>query len=271
MTATETIRFTGKERDAETGLDYFGARYFSAAQGRFTSADPIHFLPQRLLDPQQWNMYAYARNNPLRFIDPTGMYVDDCAQGDKDCVKRIDNFEKARQKDLKSKNEAVRDAAAQYGNRGDDNGVTVRVVNAQQMQQAVGGNANGAVVPVPGQDEDRLNVYINSSLGGKDLQRTIAHEGTHLGMMLDFVNGYDAATGKYDANLNFTSGQTEFIAFMTGAAVKKYDYPGIPCGGAGGCQFGPKDANKINQFLHNHPVYGRQYYLPVFDPRTWPQ
>jgi RHS repeat-associated protein len=32
--------FTGKERDAETGLDYFGARYFSGAQGRFTSQDP---------------------------------------------------------------------------------------------------------------------------------------------------------------------------------------------------------------------------------------
>jgi RHS repeat-associated protein len=33
-------QFTGKERDAETGLDYFGARYFSSAQGRFTSPDP---------------------------------------------------------------------------------------------------------------------------------------------------------------------------------------------------------------------------------------
>ncbi len=36
---TEGIQFTGKERDAETGLDYFGARYMSAAQGRFTSPD----------------------------------------------------------------------------------------------------------------------------------------------------------------------------------------------------------------------------------------
>ncbi|MEO8660108.1 MAG: RHS repeat-associated core domain-containing protein, partial [Bryobacteraceae bacterium] len=37
------MEFTGKERDAETGLDYFGARYFSGAQGRFTTPDPIHF------------------------------------------------------------------------------------------------------------------------------------------------------------------------------------------------------------------------------------
>ena len=57
-------KFTGKERDAETGLDYFGARYMSAAQGRFTSGDP--FLGSgRPEDPQSWNRYAYARNNPL--------------------------------------------------------------------------------------------------------------------------------------------------------------------------------------------------------------
>ncbi len=55
-------KFTSKERDAESGLDYFGARYFSGAQGRFTSADPIHIIPQKVLDPQQWNMFAYVRN-----------------------------------------------------------------------------------------------------------------------------------------------------------------------------------------------------------------
>ena len=162
--ATETtLKFTGKERDAETGLDYFGARDFSGAQGRFTSPDPIHIMPQKLVDPQQWNMYAYGRNNPLRFVDPTGMYVDDCANGDKACTKRIDKFEKARQKDLKSKNEAVRDAAAQYGNRGENNDVTVHVMSSQQMEQTLALNgqaANGAIVPVQGQgqDDDRVDI-----------------------------------------------------------------------------------------------------------------
>jgi len=61
--------FTSKERDAETGLDYFGARYLSSAQGRFTSPDPIHITKERVLDPQQWNMYAYVRNNPLSNVD----------------------------------------------------------------------------------------------------------------------------------------------------------------------------------------------------------
>jgi RHS repeat-associated protein len=59
-----------------TGLDYFGARYFSGAQGRFTSPDPM-LASGRAEDPQSWNRYAYGRNNPLRFIDPTGLdYYD---------------------------------------------------------------------------------------------------------------------------------------------------------------------------------------------------
>lgn len=71
-----TAEFTGKERDAETGLDYFGARYFSGAQGRFTSPDwsatpqPIPYAD--LGDPQTLNLYAYVRNNPLRFTDSDG-------------------------------------------------------------------------------------------------------------------------------------------------------------------------------------------------------
>ena len=71
ITATETMRFTGKERDAETGLDYFGARYFSGAQGRFTRPDePL--IDQDESDPQSWNLYSYIRNNPLSSTDPTG-------------------------------------------------------------------------------------------------------------------------------------------------------------------------------------------------------
>ena len=63
-------KFTGKERDWETGLDFFGARYFSGAQGRFTSPDPKVF--GRLIDPQQWNRYSYVRNNPFVYVDPDG-------------------------------------------------------------------------------------------------------------------------------------------------------------------------------------------------------
>jgi len=67
--------FTGKERDAESGNDYFGARYYASTMGRFMSPDPLQATPERLLDPQEWNMYAYARNNPLSITDPTGLDI----------------------------------------------------------------------------------------------------------------------------------------------------------------------------------------------------
>jgi|WetSurMetagenome_2_1015567.scaffolds.fasta_scaffold1213673_1 RHS repeat-associated protein len=70
------FQFTGKERDAETGLDYFLARYYSGVQGRFTSPDPIMLMIQRIADPQQLNAYAYTRNNPLAFIDRNGMWLE---------------------------------------------------------------------------------------------------------------------------------------------------------------------------------------------------
>ena len=68
-------KFTGKERDGESQLDYFGARYFSGAGGRFTSVDPIWVTMERMLDPQRLNLFAYGRNNPLLYVDPFGMDV----------------------------------------------------------------------------------------------------------------------------------------------------------------------------------------------------
>jgi RHS repeat-associated protein len=56
-----------------TGLDYFGARYYGAAQGRFTTPDPKEFTRRTIENPQKWNKYAYVRNNPLALIDPNGL------------------------------------------------------------------------------------------------------------------------------------------------------------------------------------------------------
>ena len=67
---------TGKERDAESGLDYFGARYYASMMGRFLSPDwsakeePVPYA--KLDDPQTLNLYAYVLNNPLTRMDPTG-------------------------------------------------------------------------------------------------------------------------------------------------------------------------------------------------------
>jgi RHS repeat-associated protein len=63
--------FTGKERDSETGLDYFGARHYRADIGRFTTVDPKP-ASARPEVPETFNRYAYARNNPLLYVDPDG-------------------------------------------------------------------------------------------------------------------------------------------------------------------------------------------------------
>ncbi|HEU4510318.1 MAG TPA: RHS repeat-associated core domain-containing protein [Pyrinomonadaceae bacterium] len=82
-------QFTEKERDVETGLDYFLARYYSSTQGRFTSPDEFSGGPDELFDfvddasinptfyadllkPQSLNKYQYSYNNPLRYVDPDG-------------------------------------------------------------------------------------------------------------------------------------------------------------------------------------------------------
>jgi len=64
---------SGKERDAESGLDFFGARYNSSSQGRFTSPDSKTPSLKHLVNPQKWNKYAYTLNNPLRYFDPDGL------------------------------------------------------------------------------------------------------------------------------------------------------------------------------------------------------
>lgn len=68
-------KYTGKELDEETGLYYYGARYYAPRIGRFVSADPasMHLKdPRSFINPQGWNSYSYAVNNPMRFTDPTG-------------------------------------------------------------------------------------------------------------------------------------------------------------------------------------------------------
>jgi RHS repeat-associated protein len=69
-------KFTGKERDRESGLDYFGARYYVSRVGRFTTIDPVYTWSENLADPQRWNRYAYGRNNPLRYVDPDGRAIE---------------------------------------------------------------------------------------------------------------------------------------------------------------------------------------------------
>jgi RHS repeat-associated protein len=69
-TCPQNYKFTGYERDPETGLDYAFARYYNQRIGRFMSVDS---MAGSILDPQTLNRYAYARNNPINLTDPSGL------------------------------------------------------------------------------------------------------------------------------------------------------------------------------------------------------
>jgi RHS repeat-associated protein len=66
------LRFSGKERDSGSGLDYFGARHYGHSSYRFISTDPVLNREEAISNPQLWNLYSYCRNNPVTFVDPDG-------------------------------------------------------------------------------------------------------------------------------------------------------------------------------------------------------
>jgi RHS repeat-associated protein len=171
----------------ETGLDYFGARYFSGAQGRFTSPDPL-LNSGRPWNPQTWNRYAYTLNNPLKFSDPTGMYewgACDGTQKECDNYKKqfragLDNLKRARDSfDKKSREYKRLDTAFKaYGKEGEKNGVSVGF-------GALAGSTAGTTTPLG--DLKSFAVTLDPAKWSKDptvaskfLASDVGHEGTHV-------------------------------------------------------------------------------------------
>jgi RHS repeat-associated protein len=99
MTSSDSnhYKFTGKERDGETNIDYFGARFYSAALGRFMTPDwsekPVTVPYADLSDPQTLNLYSYVRNSPVARFDADGHFrtsasnaaEEPCPDGTNDC------------------------------------------------------------------------------------------------------------------------------------------------------------------------------------------
>ncbi len=110
--------YTGKERDTESGNDYFGARYYASTMGRFLSPDwsakvePVPY--SKLDDPQTLNLYDYMRNNPLAGVDADG-HCPECEEDPEEEIRDDKEFEKEVEnaKEALNRKDAAEDAARQ--------------------------------------------------------------------------------------------------------------------------------------------------------------
>lgn len=107
--ANQNYKFTGKERDSETGLDFFGARYYANQMGRWMSPDwsdiPVPVPYADLTDPQSLNLYNYVRNNPIANLDPNGHECSSDSNGNVHCVVRARAEEEPQKEHLYTKAE----------------------------------------------------------------------------------------------------------------------------------------------------------------------
>ena len=192
---------TGKERDTESGNDYFGARYYASSMGRFLSPDPL-LNSGRPDDPQTWNRYAYVRNNPLGRTDPSGLCVlPTLCRHEKDCSA---NAAKLKQgvKDLTAGVNAMKDgpettrlqaALKTLGTENDGKNVDV---NFGKNSDGAAGHTDPNVDPSSGKLAGFTLTFDPSQTRGSDgYAINAAHESTHVndlndGSFSDFSDEY---------------------------------------------------------------------------------
>jgi RHS repeat-associated protein len=191
-----TEGFTSKERDSETGLDYFGVRYMSSAQGRFTSPDPL-LSSGRPWEPQSWNRYAYTLNNPLKYIDPNGLYEwsQKCGDNDQECQVNRQQFRDAlatiktaagkldEGSDERNKLQGVLD---KYGDEGEKNKVFIKFgaaggFPADESTSLFGGRStitfDMKMINNMFNTNESINPDYKASTGWGEI---VAHEGAHM-------------------------------------------------------------------------------------------
>jgi RHS repeat-associated protein len=235
-----TSQFTGKERDAETGLDYFGARYYSGAMGRFTGSDPL-LNSGRPSNPQSWNRYTYGLNNPLRFTDPTGLYDwDESAGGaasdfallmssmdpkqNRKKAKKALKFRMAFRASLDIADEGAEEAGQTmavnavdaYGTEKDGNGVLVGVRSV---------NATESAAQTLVQNDGTISVLFNPGLDGVGLAMRQAHEGQHVSDGMNWLLAGSPEGGMLDLNHWFREARAWQVSSYMAEGLGLPSYP----------------------------------------------
>jgi len=225
----QNYKFTGKERDSESGLDNFTARYFGSSLGRFMTPDwsaKPQGVPYAVLDdPQSLNLYAYVRNNPLNRTDPSGHYI--CTGSKAQCQAVADGLAQARAA-LKSENltkdqrAALNKVVSTFGKAGDErDGVTISFGKTQSPRASAEAHSykdeNGLL---------RTDITFNSktfgSLNTTQVGGELVHERSH---------GLDGiARGNMDPQNKNQEFRTELRAYGVESYVPKalnVPYPGL--------------------------------------------
>lgn len=190
-TCDSHYKFTGKERDSESNLDNFGARYFTSSMGRFISPDwssfpePIPYA--KLSSPQSLNLYSYTVNNPLTLTDPTGH--DDCEGTAYFCFSV--NFAAFQLREAASDIDnpgmfALQGVSAALGTAGDNDGIIITsgdlgpatsagFVGAKTTPNGLGPNGGGSTITFNSNSALTHNIAFAPDF----YAITLAHEGTH--------------------------------------------------------------------------------------------
>jgi len=211
-------RYTGKERDTESGLDYFGARYYASSMGRFMSPDwaakamPVPYA--KLDNPQTLNLYAYVGNNPLSRRDPDGHYQ--CSGSKEQCAAIKDALDVVRKADANlkagSKERTQLDKVLSfYGAEGQKNGVNV---NFGKLDGAVAQTSTSSFLGTGlfktttiTFDTGALNKFGDAGKG-----ESTAHEGAH---------GVDQRAGWGSSNQRSEIWFSEYHAYQSESYVDK--------------------------------------------------
>jgi RHS repeat-associated protein len=251
-------KFTGKERDTESGLDNFEARYTGSSLGRFMSPDP---LAGHTVDPQTLNRYAYVRNNPLNLTDPTGLdFYLSCQKASDTC-----------QKDAAGNLVQGTTTTTTDANGNTTSTFNATVVTSASLQDPNSGNT-GTV------NENGVQITTTDAKGNKSTAEGIFINGTDpaslqgSGKLSDFVfniNGSDEKKGTLDSGGYTYTGsrnQPDVINALNQAGAFSYTAERVF-----GNQFHPGDLNfRFSSGAHpNLFNYGPSPHLLVpLDPRA---